>query len=107
MALTVVITRDVEDRYRGFLASAMLELAPGVYASPALSPRARDKIWDVLSDWYGQLGNGSLVVVYADRQADGGLAMRHLGAPPRSAVRLDGVLLTTFRVNTEALADDL
>ena len=41
MALTVVITRDVEDRYRGFLASAMLEVAPGVYASPTLSAGAR------------------------------------------------------------------
>ena len=30
MPLTMVITRDVEDRYRGFLGSAMLELAPGV-----------------------------------------------------------------------------
>lgn len=107
MALTVLITRDVEDRYRGFLASAMLELAPGVYASPALSARARDKIWEVLSDWHGQLGNGSLVLVYADRQADGGMAVRHLGAPPRSAVRVDGVLLTTLRVNAESFAGDL
>lgn len=98
MALTVLITRDVEDRYRGFLASAMLELGPGAYASPSLSARARDKIWDVLSDWHSQLGNGSLVLIYADRQADGGLAVRHLGAPPRTAVRLDGALLTTLRV---------
>ena len=52
MALTVLITRDVEDRYRGFLASTMLELAPGVYASPNLSARAREKIWGVLADWH-------------------------------------------------------
>lgn len=107
MALTILITRDVEDRYRGFLASAMLELAPGVYASPALTSRARDKIWDVLTDWHGQLGCGSIVLIYADRRADGGMAVRHLGAPPRSAVRLDGVLLTTIRVNTSVTARDL
>lgn len=100
MLLTVLITRDVEDRYRGFLASAMLELAPGVYASPSLSARARDRIWDVLTDWHSQLGNGSIVMVYPDRNADGGLAVRHLGAPPRQAVRLDGVLLTTLRVTS-------
>jgi CRISPR-associated protein Cas2 len=98
MALTVLITRDVEDRYRGFLASAMLEMAPGVYASPNLSARARDKIWDVLADWHGHLGSGSLVLLYPDNKADGGLAVRHLGAPPRQAIRLDGVLLTTIRV---------
>ena len=30
MPMTVVVTRDVEDRYRGFLTSIMLEVAPGV-----------------------------------------------------------------------------
>ena len=94
MALTVLITRDVEDRYRGFLSSTMLELAPGVYASPNLSARARQKIWDVVSDWHANLRGGSLTMVYADRQADGGLAVRSLGNPPRTPVRLDGILLT-------------
>lgn len=93
MSLTVLITRDVEDRYRGFLASAMLEVAPGMYVSPNLSSRARDKLWSVVTDWHADLGSGSLTLVYADRQADGGLTVRSLGTPPRSAVRLDGVLL--------------
>lgn len=99
MALTVLITRDVEDRYRGFLASAMLEVAPGVYASPSLSARARDQIWDVLSRWYTQLGRGSITLLYPDRQADGGMVVRSLGNPPRQPIRLDGVLLI-MRVNT-------
>jgi CRISPR-associated protein Cas2 len=98
MALTVLITRDVEDRYRGFLASAMLELAPGVYASPYLSARARDKIWSVVADWHADLQQGSLVLFHPDRQADGGLAVRCLGSPPREAVRLEGVMLTKLRV---------
>lgn len=102
MALTVLITRDVDDRYRGFLASAMLELAPGVYASPSLSAKAREKIWAVVCDWHGQLQRGSLVLFYPDRQADGGLAVRHLGTPPREAIRLDGVMLTRIRVDPEA-----
>ena len=99
MALTVLITRDVEDRYRGFLASAMLEMAPGVYASPSLNAKARDKIWAVLTDWHSQLQGGSIVLVYPDRQADGGMTVRHLGTPPRRALRLDGVLLTAIRVS--------
>ena len=37
MPMTVIVTRDVEPRYRGFLASAMLEIAPGVYVAPDLS----------------------------------------------------------------------
>lgn len=94
MALTVLITRDVEDRYRGFLSSAMLEIAPGVYASPHLSARAREQIWSVVSDWHAQLQGGSLTMVYPDRQADGGMVVRSLGVPPRTPVRVDGVLLT-------------
>ena len=99
MALTVLVTRDVEDRYRGFLASAMLELAPGVYASPNLSAKARDKIWSVVSDWHAELQRGSLVIFHPDKQADGGLLIRHLGTPPREAIRLDGVALTKLRDN--------
>ena len=34
MPMVVIITRDVEARYRGFIGSAMLELGPGVYAHP-------------------------------------------------------------------------
>ena len=101
MALTVLITRDVEDRYRGFLASALLELAPGVYASPVLSARAREKIWNVVADWHAQLGSGSIVLLYPDRQADGGMVVRSLGQPPRQPIRVDGVLLT-FRTNPQA-----
>ncbi|WP_419625747.1 type I-E CRISPR-associated endoribonuclease Cas2e, partial [Thiolapillus sp.] len=37
MALVVIITRDVADRYRGFLASVMLEIAPAVYISPRMN----------------------------------------------------------------------
>lgn len=98
MALTVLITRDVEDRYRGFLASAMLEVAPGVYANPHLGARARDQIWSVLADWHGRLQRGSVVLLFSDRQSDGGLSVRHLGTPPVQPIRLDGVLLTR-RVN--------
>jgi CRISPR-associated protein Cas2 len=98
MVLTVLISRDVEDRYRGFLASAMLELAPGVYASPNLSAKARDQIWGVLTDWHSRLQSGSIILIHPDRQADGGMAVRHLGSPPRQAVRLEGVLLTRLRV---------
>ena len=100
MALTVLITRDVEDRYRGFLSSTMLELSPGVYASPSLNARSRDKIWDVLTDWHAHLRSGSVMLIYPDTRADGGMAVRSLGATPRRPVKLDGVLLT-IRVNPQ------
>ncbi len=46
--MTIVVTVNVEARYRGFLASAMLEIAPGVYTSPQMTQGIRERIWDVL-----------------------------------------------------------
>ncbi len=99
MSLTVLITRDVEDRYRGFLASAMLEASAGVYVSKGLTPRARDKIWKVVADWHATLNRGSLTLLYADAACPGGLAVKILGAPTRRPVPIDGTLLM-FRVST-------
>lgn len=93
MPMTVIVTRDVESRYRGFLASALLEIAPGVYVSPDLSTGVRERIWAVLEDWFGALGNGAIAMIWRDSAADGGLALRNLGDPPKEIVDADGVLL--------------
>jgi len=37
MPLTVIVTHDVEARYRGFLTSVMLEISAGVYVAPDMS----------------------------------------------------------------------
>ena len=91
--MTVVVTRDVESRYRGFLASAMLEVAPGVYVSPDLSNGVRERIWTVISTWYDVLDRGAVVMMWRDSTASGGLALRHLGDPPKEIRDADGVLL--------------
>ena len=93
MPMTVVVTRDVESRYRGFLASAMLEVAPGVYVSPDLSKGVRERIWTVISTWYDVLNRGAVVMMWGDSTASGGLALRHLGDPPKEIRDADGVLL--------------
>ena len=91
--MTVVVTRDVESRYRGFLASAMLEVAPGVYVSPDLSHGVRERIWTVISTWYDVLNRGAVVMMWRDGTASGGLSLRHLGDPPKEIRDADGVLL--------------
>ena len=93
MAMAMVVTRNVEDRYRGFLTSIMLEIAPGVYVAPDLSVGVRTRLWDVLAGWWGQLRNGSIVIVWRDTQAVGDLRMEMLGDPPKEIVDADGVLL--------------
>ena len=93
MPMTVIVTRDVEARYRGFLASIMLEVAPGVYVSPNLTSGVRERIWAVIEDWYGHLRRGAIVMIWRDRTVDGDLALRHLGNPPKEIIDCDGILL--------------
>lgn len=90
---TLVITRDVEARYRGFLTSVMLEVAPGIYVSPQMSAGVRDRIWDVVSDWWSTLQRGSLVMIWRDKGAPGNLRIETLGEPAKEIVDADGVLL--------------
>ena len=93
MNLTVVVVRDVEDRYRGFLASVMLEVSQGVFTSPRLSKRVRERVWQVLADWHAQLGRGSIVMTWLEKEAPGGQGLLYLGEPPRQLVEVDGLLI--------------
>ena len=50
--MTVVVTRDVAPRFRGFLASCMLEIGPGVYTAPRMNAGVRERVWAVMQEWY-------------------------------------------------------
>lgn len=93
MPLTMIVTRDVEMRYRGFLTSVMLEIAPGVYVSPDMSAGVRQRVWSVMTDWWSQLHRGSLVMVWRDSKAVGNLRIETLGEPSKVIVDADGLLL--------------
>lgn len=93
MPLTVIITRDVESRYRGFLTSVMLEISAGVYVAPDMSSGVRERVWDVLANWWETLRRGSLVMVWRDKTAAGHLRIETLGEPPKTIVDADGILL--------------
>jgi CRISPR-associated protein Cas2 len=93
MPMTVVVTRDVPDRYRGFLSSIMPEVGPGVYVSPELSRGVRERLWAVLSSWWDGMPGGSVMLVWKDATAPGSLGLLTLGLPARTLADLDGVLL--------------
>ena len=105
MSMTVIVTRNVEARYRGFLASTMLEVAPGVYVSPSLSKGVRERVWSVLTKWYAHLGNGAIALIFADSTATGGLRLDCLGDPPKEIWDGDGVLLVRHSAPVEAVED--
>ena len=93
MPMVVVATRNVSDRIRGFLASSMIELAPGVYSAPRLSMRVRAQIWWVLEEWWLAEADASVVMVWSDPAVPGGQDVAILGAPPIRLVELDGLLV--------------
>ena len=93
MPMTVIVTRDVESRYRGFLTSILLEVAPGIYVAPDLSAGVRERAWRVVSGWWQELRRGAVVMAWRDPTATGGLALRFLGEPPKEIVDADGILL--------------
>ena len=91
--MTVVVIRDVADRYRGFLASIMPEVGPGLFVAPELSRGVRKRIWAVLADWWDGMPGGSILMAWKDDSAPGRLGLLTLGLPPRTLVDLDGALL--------------
>lgn len=102
MSLTVVVTRNVSNRIRGFLASSMLELGPGVYSGARLSRAVRERIWEVLEDWFIAETDASIVMVWRDSELPGGQAVRTLGVPPVDLVEVDGLVLTRRSVPGES-----
>jgi CRISPR-associated protein Cas2 len=93
MSMTVVVTRNVSARVRGFLASVMLEVAPGVYSAPRISPAVRQRIWEVLADWFPNEQEASIVMLWQERELPGGQAVRTLGSPPIRFFDVDGLML--------------
>jgi CRISPR-associated protein Cas2 len=71
----------------------MLEIAPGVYTAPNLNAAVRDRVWTVLSDWFGEIGGGSIVMTWRDPKAPGRQAIATLGLPPRALVDHEGLVL--------------
>lgn len=93
MALVMIVIRDVPDRFHGFLSSVMLEISPNVFASPRMNPGVRQRVWDVLSRWHAHERQGSLVMVWRDLNAVGGIGIANLGDAPRQLVEADGMWL--------------
>lgn len=102
MGMAVVVTRNVPMRFRGFLASCMLEVAPGIYTNPRLTKAVRERIWAVLTDWFAHACDASVVLVYADGSEPGGQGTRVLGEPPCHVFDADGVLLSVRRAEMRA-----
>ena len=95
--MTVLVTRDVAPRFRGFLASCMLEIAPAVYTSPKMTHAVRERVWQVMQEWFAELGGGSIVMTWLEPLAPGGQQVAVLGCPWYDLMDHDGVFLARKR----------
>lgn len=103
MTMTLVITRNVPDRFRGFLASVMCEVTLGVYSGPEMNPAVRDRVWAVMTEWFDATfaADTAVVMTYADPREAGGQAFRTLGVPKVDLQAHDGILLVRCELTQE------
>src|SRR6185312_3800221 len=103
MTMTVVVTRNVPDRYRGFLASCMLEIGPGVYTSPTMTQGVRDRVWQIMVDWSESLPtDGGVLLTWRDRNEPSGQAIRTIGWPKSDIVNRDGIWVARVAPNGQS-----
>ena len=93
MPMCVVVTRDVPMRFRGFLASVMLEVAPGVYTQPEMTVAVRRRVWKVLDEWWSFYEQGSIVMTWAAPGSVERQGVLTLGDPPKELTLYDGLFL--------------
>lgn len=93
MAMTVVVTRNVRERFRGYLASCMCEIAPGVYTAPRMTRAVRERVWGVLESWFAHGEDASIVMTWPDSKLPGGQEVHVLGEPSAEVVEHDGIYL--------------
>ena len=100
--MTIAVTRNTPNRFNGFLASCMQEIAPGVYVAPVMKKSVRERVWAVMMDWNELLpDDGGVVFFWRDTDAPSGLQIRLLGWPKKEFIEHEGLWLT-LRDLTEA-----
>jgi CRISPR-associated protein Cas2 len=92
--MTVVVTRNASSRMRGFLASCMCEIAPGIYTSPRMTAAVRDRVWAVMERWRRDADDLAVVMTWPDKTLPGGQVIQTLGIPRTDVVNVDGIWLT-------------
>jgi CRISPR-associated protein Cas2 len=93
--MTIAVTRNTPGRFRGFLCSCMLEIAPGVYAAPRMKAAVRERVWSVMVEWAELVPeDGGVVLFWQSDNAPSGMEMRTVGYPKKELVEHEGVWLT-------------
>lgn len=104
MPMTIVVTRNVPDRFRGFLASCMCEIAPGVYTAPRMTRSVRDRVWGVMQEWWQDVEEQAVLMTWPDPKRTGGQQVRALGLPRQDLEDHHGVFLARREIDEATVA---
>jgi len=89
--MTIAVTRNVPDRFRGFLASCMLEIAPGVYVEPNMNAGVRDRIYQVMLEWAAFIPeDGGVMILWRDSKHPSGLGIGTVGWAKTELINHEG-----------------
>jgi len=106
--MTIAITRNVPDRFNGFINSCMHEIAPGVYAVPKMKKSIRERLWRVLLGWEELIPeDGGVVILWRSADAPSGLGVRILGWPKKELKEYEGMWLTFRNLNKSHNSEEL
>ena len=100
--MTLVVTRNALDRTRGFLSSVMLEVAPGVYVDPRMTAAVRQRVWEVMKDWFEGRPDEAVLMTWPDTRAAGGQRFLTLGSPRVELYEHDGMVLVRNELTKES-----
>jgi CRISPR-associated protein Cas2 len=106
MPMTIVVTRNSPERFRGFLASCMCEIAPGVYTAPRMTQAVRDRIWNVLESWFRPAAEHAVLMTWPESTLPGGQDFRFLGTPRQDLCEHDGVFLARRIIDDTAAEEN-
>ena len=105
MTMTIVVTCNSPERFRGFLASCMCEIAPGVYTGPRMAASVRERVWSVLVDWFRPAAEHAILMTWPEPNLPGGQAVRVLGIPRTDLCDHHGVFLTKREIGEAEIAE--
>lgn len=93
--MTVTVTRNLPDRFHGFLKSCMHEVAPGVYVIPKMKESVRERIWRIMLSWNELIPeDGGIIMLWQNKMAPSGMGSRVLGWPKKELIEYEGIWLT-------------
>jgi CRISPR-associated protein Cas2 len=94
--MLVIVTENVPDRLRGYLARLLLEIRAGVYIG-SYSVRVREELWKKVTS---EIGEGNAVIAWTTN-TEAGYRFDTCGINRRIPIESDGLPLVKFMPGNE------